>query len=209
MKTKLMFDIGFNHGNFTRQFLRYYPNSKVIGVDANLPFLNLFRQHPIPNVEFIHSVVSDKNSEDVDFYVCDSNLDISSINPEFIENIRHNHFYNNGKRLVKMNSITLDFLIEKYGTPDMIKLDIEGAESLALSGLSKKVELITFEWAEDYFKNTLKCIDILKTLGFTQFANTEQSDLLQNVEYKLWEDLGIVNDIDSTRKQRWGTIYAK
>ena len=41
--------------------------------------------------------------------------------------------------------VTLDSLIDEYGLPQFIKLDIEGYESYALRGLSQPVPFIQFE----------------------------------------------------------------
>jgi FkbM family methyltransferase len=208
-KQKLLFDIGFNHGRFTLDFFKNYSNSKSIGVDGNPFWIEHFNRNPLQNTEILNYIISDKNNEKIEFFMCDENRDINSINPEWIERIRHKHFYDRSKKSIFVNSITLDHMISLYGKPDLIKLDIEGSESLALKGLSQKVDLIIFEWSEDYFEDTIKCIDILKNLGFTKFGNSEQTDYLQNVDFKTWEDLGIFLDIDPKRKVRWGTMYAK
>ena len=88
-------------------------------------------------------------------------------------------------------------------------MDIEGSESIALNGLSQKCGLILFEWSEEFFYDAEKCISRLKTLGYNQFAYTEQNDTFNmHLSYKNWEDLEIRNDIIPERKDRWGMIYA-
>ena len=47
---------------------------------------------------------------------------------------------------IRVPCTTLDCLIEEYGRPDYIKLDIEGAELDALAGLSSRVDLISLEF---------------------------------------------------------------
>ncbi len=46
---------------------------------------------------------------------------------------------------VLVETITLDQLIEKYGRPDFIKIDVEGLEEKVLQGLSSRVSCLTFE----------------------------------------------------------------
>lgn len=206
----LIFDIGFNEGNFTKQIKSLYPSCKIIGLDGHPIYIQKFENNKIYNVHVFNAVVSDKNLKELDFHICDSNPGINSLNSDWIQKIRHKKFFDNTIRTIKIPSVTLDYLIQKFGTPDLIKLDIEGAEFIALQGLSSKVKEITFEWSEDYFHDALKCIKKLKELGFSKFAYTEfEEDYSQNLEYKSFEELNFVYDVDVLRKNRWGMLYAR
>jgi hypothetical protein len=116
-----------------------------------------------------------------------------------------------------VRSTTLDKLISVYGVPDLIKLDIEGAEAMALRGLSQKCGLVMLEWSEEFFHETLICVDLLKALGYNLFAsdnyweNASQtvSEFNQSLEYTSWDDLHLNEDIIPSRKLRWGMLYAK
>ena len=199
----LVFDLGYNRGAFSRKIKNIYVHAKIIGVDANSNFST-------NDVHFINAAITDKLEEKIDFHICDDNLDISSINTDWIEKIRHNHFYENSHRIEKITSITIDYLIEKYGIPDLIKLDIEGAELMALNGLSVKAGLILFEFSEEYFFNAIKCVDRLKQLGYNEFSYTLNDDNFNiNLEYHKWEDLGLQNIMRPNEKEYWGMIYAK
>jgi hypothetical protein len=44
-----------------------------------------------------------------------------------------------------VSTITLDLLIEKYGLPVFIKIDVEGFEEKVLQGLSRKIPFLSFE----------------------------------------------------------------
>ena len=56
---KLMFDIGYNKGEFTDQYLLLYPDCTIIGVEAN-PELITTRH---TNVYVLNNIVSDKDGE--------------------------------------------------------------------------------------------------------------------------------------------------
>ena len=71
---------------------------------------------------------------------------------------------------VFVDVITLDMLVEKYGSPDLIKLDIEGHEHEALKGLTQKHGEITFEWSEETFDIAEKCMNKLVSLGYEEFG---------------------------------------
>lgn len=212
----LIFDIGYNNGNFTSAIREFYPESRIVGVDGDPRYAYFFQRNPPQqNIEFIHAVVSDVSNQQVSFYICESSPGINSINTSWISAIRHNAFFKRTSKEIKVVSVTLDDLIKIYGKPDIIKLDIEGAESMALAGLSQKCGLVLFEWCEEYYQDTIKCVDRLKALGYTEFANhvCRENDtpplFLPDLKYGSWEEISGGYDIIPDRKLLWGMIYAR
>lgn len=227
---KLAFDIGFNEGIYTDYLLKIYPGIKIIGVEGHPDYasgkLKFVTPHNVqrPNVTVIHGVISDRVQKDVPFYICDSNPGINTINTDWKNKTRHKRFFKQTSRVVPTRSTTLDRLIETYGIPDLIKMDIEGAEALALRGLSQKTGIITFEWGEEYFDDTLECLNILKKLGYTQFGYTitnEQNNLnpqvngnlidkfQADINYVSWDNFDLPQRVIPANKDLWGMIYAK
>jgi hypothetical protein len=83
-------------------------------------------------------------------------------------------------------TITLDTLVKKYGSPDYIKLDIEGWEYKALLGLTSKQGVISFEWSEEIFHIAEKCVNHLTNLGYKEFCVSgyfEEGDVFRYLEY--------------------------
>jgi FkbM family methyltransferase len=63
---------------------------------------------------------------------------------------------------------TLDILIQRFGRPHYIKIDVEGFELEVLKGLSESVPFVSFECnLPDFCKETLACITALKDLSET------------------------------------------
>ena len=118
-------------------------------------------------------------------------------------------FYNIPNTPIICKSITLDKLIEEYGTPDLIKIDVEGGEHLVLLSLSKKTPLICFEWASEMNDITFNCLDHLQTLGYNEFF----------VQYKdeytfiplIYKTLNEVRDelSKTVHKLDWGMVWAR
>jgi FkbM family methyltransferase len=212
----LVFDIGYNHGNFSKEILKLYPSAKIIGVEGHPAYEQLYHTNPDTRIEFVSGVVSDVQDTNISFFICDSNPGINSINPRWMNSIRHNHFFNLTKREMMVRSYTLDQLILKYGKPNIIKLDIEGAELSALRGLTNKSDILLFEWCEELFDDAVKCVERLQTLGYTVFANDHHwegatdkvIEYNTNLQYYPWDMLKTQIDIDPHRKKRWGMIYA-
>ena len=58
-------------------------------------------------------------------------------------------FYNTKYKEIICKKTTIDKLIEKYGKPNLIKIDVEGGEYSCILSLTQKVDLLCFEWASE------------------------------------------------------------
>lgn len=176
---ELIFDIGFNVGEFTQTCFNKYPKCSVIAVEANPNLTQHTSPHFFTNYNFtlLNNLVSNKEGEQIDFYVSPQATGVSTASTEFMQNSR---FTKGSKNVeansikwappIKVESITIDSMVERYGMPDLIKIDVEGYEFTVLSGLTQKVKDICFEWHEEEFINLNKILDHLEGLGYEQFG---------------------------------------
>ncbi len=105
---------------------------------------------------------------------------------------------------------TLDLMIEKYGTPDFCKIDVEGYEWNVLMGLTKHIPYLSFEFAYEFLSaKTKPCIDRLTSIGFTHFnvAFGENPEFI----FATWVDaetlFSFLQNLQDTLS--WGDIYAR
>lgn len=70
---------------------------------------------------------------------------------------------------VEVPVVTLDTLIETYGTPDFCKIDVEGHEPEVLAGLSRPVPALSVEFVAGDLAATALCIRRLQELGAYRF----------------------------------------
>jgi FkbM family methyltransferase len=206
-----IFDIGTNHGHFTDEYLNLYPNIQVVCIEANPTLchslINKYQNQS--NVDIYHYLVSQKSNEYLDFYIntgCDG---VSTAHTDWVTKSRFSE--NQWNDPINIETITLDDLIDNTFMPDMIKIDVEGYENTVIKGLTKKVDLIQFEWAEEEMESIKDTCEYLKTIGFTQFAYKLEDKPYSYIptEYCSLEDLGLFEILLPSRKEKWGMIYTK
>jgi hypothetical protein len=96
------------------------------------------------------------------------NLIPSSIVPHWLEVICRNDGWIEKPKLIQTIDVkvtTLDRLIDTFGMPDFIKIDVEGFELSVLRGLSRTPRFLSFEFNAETTESTLACIDRFR--GFT------------------------------------------
>ena len=208
-KMNLIFDIGANIGQFAQRCLEQKQGCKVICVEPNLELtVKLNDRFAAENVEVLDCLVSTNNDEEIDFYI--SNADtISTANLDWINNSRfsHSHIW---YQPIKKKTINIDKLIELYGNPDLIKIDVENYELEVIRGLSSKQKKICFEWAEETFDKTHEVCLYLKKLGYNEFGYLNDDEYLKEPEvYTELEKMDLYDDIVKERKSRFGMIWVK
>jgi FkbM family methyltransferase len=203
---KLIFDIGYNLGQFSRELTEIFPNVSIVGVEAN-PHLKGYCSE---NTVIVNALAGEKDNSLEDFYISPAHT-ISTASKTWMEGRFKNETWHPP---IKLLTVTLDRLIEEYGNPDLIKIDVEGYEYSVIKGLNKKSGIIMFEWTvEDFHSKVLLCIERLQSLGYTKFgytdATTEKTSFSENIEYKDWDKIDIFQKINNTPNDNFGMIYCK
>jgi FkbM family methyltransferase len=206
-----IFDIGTNHGNFTDEHLKIYPDANFICIEAN-PVLCSFlvdKYKNNKNIKVYHYVMSDKSGENISFYInkdCDG---ISTASKNWVDNSRFNK--TNWNDAILIETITLDDLINSTFVPDILKVDVEGYENTVLRGLTKKANIIQFEWAEEELVSIQDTCNYLQSIGYNNFAfkfgDIPYTDIPST--FNTLEKLNLFENLIPDRKDKWGMIYAK
>jgi len=66
-----IFDIGANHGSFTDEYIKQYPDVQIVCVEANPTLYNnlIDKYQNQSNIIIHHYLVSQKSDEYLDFYI--------------------------------------------------------------------------------------------------------------------------------------------
>jgi FkbM family methyltransferase len=165
----LCFDIGANLGNRVRGFRSL--GSRVVAVEPQPAcFSKLAAEFSRDRqVELVQMAVTAEPGE-IDLRISPNHV-LSTTSPAFISNTRSSGRFADAvwDRVLRVGTTTLDALINRYGMPVFIKIDIEGGESQALAGLSHAVSALSIEWVPELPQNALDCIDRLESLSSYEY----------------------------------------
>jgi FkbM family methyltransferase len=156
----IVMDIGANIGIYTILLSYIYPKAKIIAVEASPTIFEMLRSNcKLNNLLFpsgshvllINKAISDKDDIITEFYEKHS---MSTMLKEFLTNLSSTILTNQdelNKKLVR--TVTIDNLVETIGINEisLLKIDVEGAEVLALKGAintltHKKIKNIVIEY---------------------------------------------------------------
>jgi FkbM family methyltransferase len=205
----MYFDIGSNIGRWS--LANISSCDKIISVEASpLTFEKLLKNcNGNLNIECINFAVCDNNNNDVIFYEAEGDT-LSTLNKDWLTS-ETSRFYNNKYKEIICKSITFDKLIEKYGIPELIKIDVEGGEFECIKSLTKKVDNLCFEWASETNNITFQCLDYLVTLDYSLFYIQFEDNYTFRPESEKYTDIDTIKIMlnKTIPKDHWGMIWCK
>ena len=191
----VVLDIGANMGVYTISAALQHLK-QVISIEASPTYYKKLQYNcqlnNVSNVLFLNKAVSDKNDETIEFY----EGVFSTVEKEFLPDLG---FPEEKIKKVKVNTITIDSLLEKEKIDQisLLKMDIEGAEVLALKGASsslkqKKIMNMIIEYHTVKNKNYI--INLLNNSDY-KFTVNERRNYVENKEI---ENGHIIASIENT-----------
>ena len=149
-RNDLVFDIGANEGNRTKIFAQL--SRQVIAVEPQPSCVTSLQAQfgANPKIRIVPKALGAREGS-AEIMISNA-TGISSLSPTWVQAVRDSGRFSGftwaGKQTVEVT--TLDSLIEEFGSPGFIKIDVEGYEFEVLSGLSRPVRALSFEFVPEY-----------------------------------------------------------
>lgn len=159
----LVFDVGANLGNHTEIFASL--GARVVALEPNPDCVShIRRSYPGHSIDVVNTAVG--ACAGVATIRIAQRSDMSSMSSDWIDAIREAQSLDGSiwADQLTVPVITLDLLIEKYGVPNYIKIDVEGFEENVLAGLATLPELLSFEFNTNFLDAAFRCLNRLPRL---------------------------------------------
>lgn len=198
----IVFDVGANVGERTEAFVRL--GAKVIAVEPNAGCCSDLRQLFRFSRVTVEQAAAGAQQGAVPLRCCGDNT-MSSMSDRWIHAVKASRFHDmawNDVRMVRV--LTLDSLIEKHDEPSFIKIDVEGFENEVLTGLTRPVHGISFEYTPELFDLAVECVNRVRKLGNYEFNFIVGQSLRLGMENWIDDD-AVIRKLAQLTPETWRT----
>jgi len=190
----IIFDVGAHHGESVTYMRRLFPKASIFSFEPDPDSFKILSDSKIEGVSYFNLALSDSDGT-LPFY----RNKISHTNSLFKVNLdskdsigianataeKNSQYFDGFNKAENIQSIRLDSFTQQYSIEriDLLKIDVQGAESLVLSGgceTLKNTKVVVIEICFfDYYEHQSAFIDVeqfLSPLGFHLFSISEISN---------------------------------
>jgi FkbM family methyltransferase len=166
----LCFDIGAHAGNRVRCWRQL--GARVIAIEPQPDFVRLLEWlfGRDSHVTIVPLAVG-RSAGSAELLVSERTPTVTTLSRAWVEKVQRDPGFAAVKwtRGPEIEVVTLDMLIARHGTPEFIKIDVEGYEAEVLAGLTTPIRALSFEYLPAARGVAFECVDRLEGLGRYRF----------------------------------------
>jgi len=200
----LCFDIGANVGFKTNVFLKI--KARVVALEPQKECIKLLSAKFGSKAVILQKGAGAKN-EIKEFYIS-NNSELSSFNDKWVGDLNDGRFTGSVVQNVeKVEVVTLDSLIDIYGRPDFIKIDVEGYENEVLKGLNRSFGCLAFEYTVPEKLNEIsEGLKIMNDKYSNLMCNYAVGNYVNSFVLPAW--ISITDMMELVKKQEFANTFA-
>jgi FkbM family methyltransferase len=169
----LCFDIGAHVGN--RSWVWAGLGARVVALEPQPDLARIVRwlARRRPAIELIEAAVGPRPGT-LELHVSRRHPTVSTASRSFLDSVTGAPSFRQVRwdDKIEVPVTTLDALIDRYGRPAFVKIDVEGFEAEVLEGLSVPLPALSFEWLAETIPTACTCVARLGRLGDYRFNAT-------------------------------------
>ena len=136
----------------------------------------------------------------------DARDDVSTVDPNWPSDLEacYGSYKGLWNRTESVPMVTIAALVEQFGRPDFVKIDVEGYEECVLDGMAEQPPLLSFEIHRFLLEKAFACIEKPLFAAGSRFNVTDESG--SNLELRDWVGAAQIKEflrsIEDTRTYR-------
>jgi FkbM family methyltransferase len=146
--------------------------ARVVAIEPQPDFVRILRwlYGRDAGVEIVPQAVG-RTAGSAELLLSERTPTVTTLSQAWVDSVQHEPGFTKVKwsRGVRVEVVTLQSLVERYGEPKFVKVDVEGFEAEVLAGLTTPVRALSFEYLPATRDIALDCIERLAALGHYRY----------------------------------------
>jgi FkbM family methyltransferase len=181
MQDDLIYDVGLHRGEDTDFYIKM--GFRVVGIEANPELVSAAQKRFSKEIELgqltlVEGAVAPKSfGDEITFY---SNNTFSEWGTIYESWKSKNEMLGYGSSEIRVRRVDVGNLLRSFGVPCFLKIDIEGAGTVALNelnGVNERPQYVSIESEKIKFSYLVAEMNLLKSLGYKKFKIVQQQGI--------------------------------